>query len=169
VVPHRARLDAGPSGAQFDTPARRRYNPAMTNTNKILNGGGFHHVALRVRDFDRSVAFYRDILGCAVRITWGDKPGRGALLDTGDGNYMELFERPNEKPIVDEGPVLHFAFRTTDVDGVTARARSAGYEVTVEPKDHVIPSHELGGVKIRISFFRGPDGEQVELFANTQT
>ena len=136
----------------------------MNKTNSKLGGGGFHHVALRVRDFDRSVGFYRDVLGCATKLSWGKPPSRGILLDTGDGNYMGLFERPAEKPIIDEGPVLHFALRCDDVDGVTARAKAAGYEVTVAPKDVTIASDQSGDVKIHISFFRGPDGEQVELF-----
>jgi catechol 2,3-dioxygenase-like lactoylglutathione lyase family enzyme len=47
-----------------------------------------------VRDFDRSVAFYTDVLGFTKKIEWGQKPGRAVMLDTGDGNYFELFERP---------------------------------------------------------------------------
>ena len=37
-------------------------------------------------------------------------------------------------------PILHFAIRTTDVDGAIARARAAGFQVTTEPKDVTIPA-----------------------------
>jgi hypothetical protein len=35
-------------------------------------------------------------------------------------------------------------------------------EVTVEPKDAV-----LGGIPVRIAFFKGPDGGIIELFEST--
>ncbi len=139
--------------------------PKSPGTNKTIGGGGFHHVALRVRDYDKSVQFYTAVLGCAPTVTWGEKPARGALLDTGDGNYMELFERPDQPPVKEEGTILHIAFRTTDTNAATARVRAAGFPITVEPKDHLIESRPFA-IPVRLSFFIGPDGEVVEFFQN---
>jgi len=139
--------------------------------NTTIGGGGFHHVAIRAKDFDRSVAFYTDVLGFEATIGWGEKPGRAIMLDTGDGNYLEVFERPNEDwPAGEEGALLHLAIRTDDVDGVAQRVRQAGCEVTTEPRDAELNT-TIGPnpVSVRISFFRGPDGEVIELFNNSQT
>jgi glyoxylase I family protein len=136
--------------------------------NEKIAGGGFHHVAIRVRDFDRSVAFYSDVLGFVKKIEWGQEPGRAIMLDTGDGNYLELFERPSQPRPSEEGVLLHFALRTSDCSAALERARSAGCEVTTEPKDVVIKSAPRP-TPVRLAFFKGPDGEVIELFQNEMT
>ena len=40
---------------------------------------GLSHITLAVANLDRSLAFYRDVLGCRVRAIWAD----GAYLDAG--------------------------------------------------------------------------------------
>ncbi len=139
-------------------------------TNSILGGGGFHHVALKARDWDASLAFYCGVLGFAEKWTWTMKTGRrAALLDVGDGNYLELFEDPDFAASA-EGPLRHVALRSTRVDAVAALARAAGARVTYEPADVALAS--TGGrppLTARIAFFAGPNGEIWELFDNQLT
>lgn len=126
---------------------------------------GFHHVALRVRDFDASVGFYTK-LGFTPRISWGEGEKRAVMLDTGDGNYLEIFAGGSgEKP--GGGGVLHFALRTSDCDASVAAARAAGAVITAESKDVVIAS--TPPTPVRIAFCTGPDGEVIEFFQNALT
>ncbi|NBC11724.1 MAG: VOC family protein [Planctomycetes bacterium] len=146
----------------------------MPNTNLQLGGGGFHHVAIRSRDFDASFSFYRDVLGFVPTVAWGQAPGRAVMLDTGDGNYLEIFERPDQPPppADQEGVILHFAIRTDDTDAALARARAAGVTVTMEPTDVDLPNTceaRPSLLPVRIAFFQGPDGEVIELFQNELT
>ncbi len=144
-------------------------------TNGALAGGGFHHIAIRAHDFDASLRFYTEGLGFVRRYRWGvdgrangERDSRAALLDTGDGNYLELFgggTRPHGSAPAEE-ILLHFALRTTDTDAATERARQAGATVTQEPKS-VTPAHaEEPAQTFRISFVRGLDGELIEFFQN---
>ena len=137
-------------------------------SNATIGGGGFHHVAIRARDFDASVAFYKDVLGFVERIAWGEAGKRAIMLDTGDGNYLEVFERPGQARASQEGAILHFALRTDDPDAVVERVREAGMKVTVEPRDVEIASRPEV-TPVRLAFFEGPDGEVVELFKNEKT
>jgi len=59
----------------------------MAASNKTLGGGGFHHVAIRSRDFDQTVDFYTRTLGFTPKIHWQAAPKREVMLDAGDGNY----------------------------------------------------------------------------------
>ena len=103
-----------------------------------MAGQGFHHVAIRAIDFDATLKFYTEGLGCSVHFEFS-VPGRidrAAFLDTGDGRYVEVFgqgstvqsqgrrRRPDEEPT--EGALLHFCFRVTDVEAAYARALAAG-------------------------------------------
>ena len=139
----------------------------MTGTNEAIGGGGFHHLALRARDFDASVKFYTEGLGFVPRINWGEGDGRAVMLDTGDGSYLEIFAGGADEP-KPEGAVLHFALRTSDCDTAIERARAAGAEVTVEAKDVEIPSRPEP-LPVRIAFCKGPDGEVIEFFQNELT
>jgi glyoxylase I family protein len=124
---------------------------------------GFHHTAIRSSDFDASVHFYTDVLGFKEKISWGESPNRAIMLDTGAGDYLEIFEREPITPA--ESSILHFALRTDDCAVMLETVRAAGAEVTMETKAVTIDSN-IGPVVVRIAFFKGPSGEIVELFEN---
>ncbi|NBX47978.1 MAG: VOC family protein [Chloroflexi bacterium] len=111
----------------------------MTGTNSVLGGGGFHHVAVRVADFDGAVHFYSEVLGFSPKVTWGEGDKRAVMLDTGNGSYLEVFAG-GTTPSTTDGPILHYAIRAHDVDAVIENARAHGATVTVEPKDVTIQS-----------------------------
>ena len=125
---------------------------------------GFHHTAIRSTRFDAVVAFYTEALGLRTKITWGEAPQRATMIDAGDGNYVEVFERSEPTSDV-ESALMHFALRTDDCVAMTERARAAGAEITMEPKVVNIES-SAGVIPVKISFFKGPAGEVVELFEN---
>lgn len=134
--------------------------------NSRIGGGGFHHVAIKTRDFDRSMAFYVEGLGFRQKVAWGEQGKRAVMLDTGDGNYLEMFEDLEYEP-QPNGVHLHFALRTTNCDAALEQARVAGATVTVEPKDVTIPSDPP--TVVRLAFCKGPEGAVIEFFQNETT
>lgn len=133
---------------------------------------GFHHVALRTRDFDRSVSFYQSTFGFVRKISWGEKPGRAIMLsmnpadatDPASGSILEIFERPDETPTGENPQFFHICVRCSDVDAMIENVKAQGLEVTTEPKDVAIKSEPNGVSHVRLAFFKGPDGEEIELF-----
>jgi glyoxylase I family protein len=127
-------------------------------------GPGFHHVAFKAYDFDKSVLFYREAFGYEVAYTWGEAPNRAAMIDIGSGDYIEVFS--GGAPLEDrsQGVLIHFALRFEDANAAFARAVSAGAVVNMEPKDVILRGEPP--VNIRIAFVNGPDGETIEIFQN---
>lgn len=138
----------------------------MPGTNEKIKGCGFHHLSMSVRDLERSIKFYVEGLGFKERVSWGTPPRRTVLLDTGDGNYFELSQGESDKTF-EEGVFKHIALRVDDCDAAIELARKAGAEVTMEPRDVNLSSKPP--IPIRIAFFKGPDGEIVELFQDKET
>ena len=137
--------------------------------NPILGTGGFHHVSIKTKAWERTLSFYCDTLGFTEKIAWRTAPQRAVMLDSGDGNYLEVFEdlaytsAPN-------GPIHHFALRTTRRDEVAARVRAFGAKITMEPRDATIATTNAHApVPIRIFFCEGPNGEVIEFFQNSLT
>lgn len=97
-------------------------------SNSIIKGCGFHHIAYRTPDWDSAIGFWCDGLGFAPALTWGEAPHRAAMLDLGDGNYFELFERETsgvENAPESEANALHYMrARRRLRGGVAKRGRS---------------------------------------------
>jgi glyoxylase I family protein len=149
---------------------------AKLGNNATLHGGGFHHIAIRAYDFDATLKFYIEGFGFRRVHGWGKdarseggKDSRAALLDTGDGNYLEVFAGregdPNET--LPEGGLLHFALRTSDTAAALECARNAGATVTMETKS-VVPDNSDRPLEFRIAFVRGLNGEIIEFFQNEE-
>ena len=135
-------------------------------SNKKIKGCGFHHVSMKVKDLEKSIKFYTEALGFVERVSWGETPKKIVLLDTGDGNYFEISQGEPDQ-VWEEGIFRHIALRVDDCAAALIRARKAGAEVTVETRDVTLKSDPP--IPIRIAFFKGPDGELIELFQNEHT
>jgi catechol 2,3-dioxygenase len=118
------------------------------------------HVVLRVRDLERSVPFYRDLLGFQVA---GEIPGRMVFFTATGTNHHDLALMavgPNAPSPSPYGVGLyHVAIRLPSDDHVRRayhKLVAAGAEV-VGSSDHGV-SHSL--------YLKDPDGIELELYAD---
>ncbi|MFD9130615.1 VOC family protein [Kitasatospora sp. NPDC059571] len=120
------------------------------------------HVGLNVTDLDRSVAFYRRLLGLEVAGGGTDPDRRFALLGK-DGTLMLTLWQQSSGSFATAAPGLHhLSFQVDTVDEVRAAEavlRELGADFT---HDGVVP-HREGGDSGGI-FFTDPDGIRLEVF-----
>ncbi|MFI6042327.1 VOC family protein [Nocardia sp. NPDC051321] len=114
-----------------------------------------HHVSINVRDLDRALRFYVDLLGLTQRT---DRPHdlgiEGAWLDVGD-RQLHLIVQPDVPPALGQ----HFALLVDQLDIAVPALRSQGLTVS----DPV----QIG--QGRQSFMSDPDGNVVELHQASRT
>ena len=122
---------------------------------------GFHHVAIKCQDLDKSIAFY-GAFGMTVERTWGEGDSRACMVSVGNGNYLELFAggAKGDKP---EGFVIHFAIRVDDTQAMFDLALKQGAEVVKPVTALTIPS-KPEALPVTLAFVKGPDGEIIEFF-----
>ncbi len=119
---------------------------------------GYHHVALRVRDLDRTIEFYAR-LGCSLVREWGEGEHRACMVDVGGGSLLEIFAGGTGEAEVFP-KYEHIALRSEDPDADFENAVKAGARPRNMPKDA-----KIGGVyPVRIAFVYGPDDEVIEFF-----
>jgi catechol 2,3-dioxygenase-like lactoylglutathione lyase family enzyme len=136
---------------------------------------GLHHTAISTPDLERSVGFYRDLLGFAVEFEFAwdeananfqrthavrESAGRVAMLAR-EGARLEIFEYRKPAPRPQRGApgnadhgLCHFCIQVEDIDDEFARLKQAGMEFQSEP----VPQ---GNVKC--CYGRDPDGNLIEL------
>jgi len=142
-----------------------------------MSQAGFHHVAIRAGDFDATIKFYNEGLGCTVRYEFS-VPGidRAAFLDAGDGRFIEVFgpastvqaegRRRRSDEEATEGALLHFCLRVADVEASYARALAAGATSRIAPRVASLAGEPPA--EVQIAFVTGPNGEVIEFLKSDQ-
>lgn len=109
-------------------------------------------IHVSVTDIDRSVAFYRDVLGIPFLY---QVPGQPMAFF--DCRGVRLYLGVPEDPAFRSNPVLYF--RVDDLDEAYATLRERGVEFVDAP--HVV--HRDGSTELRMAFLRDPDGTNLAL------
>lgn len=130
--------------------------------NDVIKSLSFNHCALKVPDFDASLRFYTEGLGMKVYAKWGTPEKTIALLDIGDGSFIELFN--NGDGIEDRNAgYIHLALGCENVSAAYERALEYGAKALIAPK--TVPVHSApNDVVLNCAFVIAPGGEQVEFF-----
>jgi catechol 2,3-dioxygenase-like lactoylglutathione lyase family enzyme len=115
---------------------------------------GVRHVALNVRDVQKSIQFYSNILG--MKLEWAPDQDN-AYLTSGQDN-LALHRRPAGAELGTSQLVHHIGIvvrQPEDVDRWADRLRKHGVSLTQEPK-----THRDGA---RSFYFHDPDGLLIQL------
>jgi len=118
-------------------------------------------LVLTVHDFERSVSFFRDVLGLRQTAEWQNDGGHAVLLDAGHAT-LEIFDAAQARAI-DEIEVgrrvaghLRVAFRVADSGAMAGDLATAGAQVIAGPVDT-----PWGDRNVRLVT---PEGIQLTLF-----
>jgi catechol 2,3-dioxygenase-like lactoylglutathione lyase family enzyme len=134
--------------------------------NEIIKGAGFHHVALRTTDLNKTLEFYKG-LGMKEIVRWGEEQMEIVMLDIGDGGRLEVFaNRGVDYPA--EGRWQHFAIAVEDVEAAFELALSLGAKPNIFPKTVPLNDAKPDPITIQVAFVEGPDGELLEFFKQTR-
>ncbi len=139
-----------------------------------------HHTAISTGDFERALAFYRDLLGfemvselnwptgvdLADTITGLEGSSARSVMLRASNSSIELFEfaspapKPGDprRPVCDHG-ITHIALEVDDIDVEYERLKAAGMSFHCPPQD-------LGAS--RVTYGRDPDGNVLELWQSLE-
>jgi len=113
------------------------------------------HTRYRVNDLEKSVAFYRDVLGLK-EVNRHTSP-RGSTLvffkAPESDETIEICHFPASGPVVVQPDLTHIAFEVGDIDTFAKAAAAKGYPLSDGPH----------GTDHRFAFIDGPDGYEIEL------
>jgi lactoylglutathione lyase len=115
------------------------------------------HTRYRVADLEKTVAFYKDVLG--LKETRRHTSGRGSQLvflkAPGSEEEIELCKFDQSGPVVVGPDLTHLAFEVDDLEKFARDAAAKGYPLSDGP-------HKTEGGSV-IAFIDAPEGYEIEL------
>lgn len=124
------------------------------------------YTGIRVRDMDKAIEFFRDVLG--MRLTYRRKvpknKGEFANLSGKEGSaYLELNWYADDSPVAGpyrEGDELdHLGFKVPDFEAARKKLTEAGYPVQIGP---------ISAGAWHLGFFKVIDGIWLDVFSITE-
>ena len=119
--------------------------------NKLL------HTRFRVTDLEKTVAFYKDVLG--LQEMRRHTSGRGSQLvffkAPGSDEEIEICKFDESGPVIVGPDLTHLAFEVDNIDEFAREAARKGYPLSDGPHPH-----GKGGA---IAFIDAPEGYEIEL------
>src|SRR5438876_8630705 len=119
------------------------------------------HTRYRVKNLEKTVSFYRDVLG--LKELRRQKSGRGSQLvflkAPGSDEEIEICKFDESGPVVVGPDLTHLAFEVDDLDKFAKEAEAKGHPLSDGP-------HSTNGG--RIAFIDAPEGYEVELIEHAK-
>jgi len=119
------------------------------------------HTRYRVADLEKTVSFYKDVLG--LKETGRQTSGRGSQLvflkAPESEEEIELCKFDESGPVVVGPDLTHLAFEIDDLDAFAKQAAAKGYPLSDGP--HASRSG-------RIAFIDAPEGYEIELIERSK-
>lgn len=114
------------------------------------------HTRYRVHDLEKTVSFYKDVLGLKeVRRHTSGRGSQLVFLKAPDSDCeIEICKFDESGPIVVGPDLTHLAFEVDDLDQFAKHAKAKGYALSDGP-------HSTGSS--RIAFIDAPEGYEIEL------
>lgn len=115
------------------------------------------HTRMRVGDIDKTIAFYRDVLGLEVleRKTSPRGSHLAFLRVPNSDELIELCSFPASGPVKVQEDLVHLAFQVESLDATIADLLAKGVKITDGPTTTSSGS--------RFIFIDAPDGYEIEL------
>jgi len=122
----------------------------------------FLHVMIRVKDIDKSLKFYTELLN--MNLTDKVRLADSTLyyLSDEDGQTQIELTHNDESPAKDYSlgnGFGHFAFKADSMDEFSEKMKAMGYEYLYEP-------FYMPEVNMKIAFLKDPDGYEIEIMSN---
>ncbi len=122
---------------------------------------GIHHICVNTPEIDRSIAFYRDLIGFTLLGRESCTFGEYAMLRLNDSR-LELIQpkNPDANSFGNCGSLTHFGLAVRGIDEVVADLRAKGVQFLNEEIDDC--DEPMGG--LRAISLLGPSGEAINLY-----
>ncbi len=130
--------------------------------NHQFPGAFLHHVALSVKDYEKSKDFYCHAFGMICVNEWSFQGKQLCFLDVGNGCFLELHSSLDQEE-KHGNQYLHFCIHTSDLEKAYHNAVAHGATPNRPPFSFYIDSKPVP-MPVKVAWLYGPDGEAIELF-----